>query len=421
MTYLNTTPIFNYHISGVSEPITKQSSLWNTPFLGKGADGIFLHEYFELAEKFIKSNNCLINYIKDIEIQDIEQISISLEKHGAFYHPAKVEVLLSISKELQCELPIESIGSIKDEQPKLSTKLSKSPILFVLNTAVSAYGLALIYNEYDTLKYLSQFDKKGYLPKVFSVETMRCRGFEIAFLVGTWFDGYKEFHLTDNSKDLIGSASTLNFWNSDGSITPYPASKYFEIYDKASEILTYFYNIKTFEHIAPWHHAAGDFIAKQLINVVDGEIDGFDVKLITIRGYKPIVEISSDDEEDIYKALLLFFLNLTLRMRIDRIDGTGRWCLVDEAVMPFILKGFFNGLKNRQIDSFVDSFKSYLSQFSHENLYQILLIMIETIDFYNTNNIHENFYENTPEIQFIKNNLKSHSEALFYSIGNILL
>ncbi|MBF0257748.1 MAG: hypothetical protein HQK62_02740 [Desulfamplus sp.] len=444
---MNSRPIFQYHISGLAELLTEDSPLWHLSISGTASGGILIHEYFEWAQKFIQANNYNvlqegIRFIlnKDCPIEALDQVDIYLEKHGAFYHPARVEV------------------SIKGH----------SPLLFVLNTAISPYGLALINNEYRIMKYLNELDDKHYLPRVFGVKTMSCRGMQISFFLATWFDGYKEFHLTKNPDKA--EIYNLHLWNGDGSVSTLSHPAYFEIYDKASEILTHFYNIKTFEHISPWHHAAGDFITKPTEQ-------GLDVKLITARGYDTIVEsvvspetchdnghalmgttkneslmsadISKDFHikdknygeneknaynqencndsgyyriEDTYKALLLFFLKLTLRMRIDRLDGTGDYCMVDADSIPFILNGFFRALENKEITttkkssekpffeklkaSFSDAFKSYLMQFSHDNLHTIFLVMTEEL------------HPDNPETSFILKNLRSHSETLFKDIHN---
>lgn len=415
---INSRPIFQYHISGLPEVLTEESPLWQIPLMGRDAGGILIHEYFDLAKKFIQSDNYSalqdgVEFILNMRlpVESFDQIDIYLEKHGAFYHPARVEV---------------------------STK-ERVPLLFVLNTAVSNHGLALIKSEYLLLKHLSALDLNNSLPKVFSAKTMECRDLKIAFFLATWFDGYREFHLTDATD--MGDKRNLHLWNSDGSTATVLYPLYFEIYEKATEILTFFYNIKSSEQICGWHHAAGDFIVKQIK-------EGFDVKLITVRDYRPIVESDSqeigdaedsnkgkkhnnenfyniENIEDTYKTLLIFFLNLTLRMRIDRVDGIGDRSLVDGRVIPFILKGFFRALEKKQriadekiadnletslINipkvSLVDGFKSYLMQFSHENLYEILLVMIDE------------YHPDNPETSFVRKILKSHSEILFYYICN---
>jgi hypothetical protein len=68
--------------------------------------------------------------------------------------------------------------------------------------------------------------------------------------------------------------------------------------------------------IFPWHHAAGDFVIR-----VDGEKTS--VKMITVRDYVPMagIETEPDSEQAILDALVIFFIHLSVRMRLDRLDG----------------------------------------------------------------------------------------------------
>lgn len=414
----NTGPVFKYHISGISGEFTDASPLWQTPLTGdihafsptdtevaftNTTNGetapLMIHEYLESAEKFLKSNRFqgVMSALstgpdKDLfhptietspskeifpsqtEPEQIAQIDIFLEKHGAFYHPARVQL------------------SMDDHSRKI----------LALNGAVSPRGLALIQREYSLLSQLNH-EKSELLPRVFGMDSIACRGMKISFFLAEWFEGYREFHLTD---DNASSPPMLHLWKGDGSVTAYSPPDYFEIYEKASEILTIFYNLKTFEQIFPWHHAAGDFIAKPTA-------EGFDVRLISARGYASMLASGEDNQdvnqEDINNALLIFFLNLSLRMRIDRQNGTGDYCLVHPDVIDFIVKGFFRALKNKKHphspkESLSKAFASYLLQFEHEGL-QLILDMIT--DAGNPKN---------PEIAFIKANLDSHSKMLSQKI-----
>ena len=89
-----------------------------------------------------------------------------------------------------------------------------------------------------------------------------------------------------------------------------------EIWRKAAYILTNFYDPKTFEEIFPWHHASGDFVA----SAVNEQLD---LKLITIRQYGPRLEFHEYSPENQVTAMALFLANLTIRMRLDRLDGVG--------------------------------------------------------------------------------------------------
>ena len=78
-------------------------------------------------------------------------------------------------------------------------------------------------------------------------------------------------------------------------------------------ILTGYFDTRSFAQIYPWHPAAGDFIAR-----IAG--DGVAVRLVAARQYGPLVGPPDLPPEE---ALLFFFLNLTLRLRVDRLDGVG--------------------------------------------------------------------------------------------------
>jgi len=102
--------------------------------------------------------------------------------------------------------------------------------------------------------------------------------------------------------------------------------------------LTLYYNVQTYDQIFPWHNGAGDFVAKF-------EEDKADVRLITVRGYGPLV--LSDEREfiDPLKALVLFFLSITVKMRIDRDDGMGKNVWADSITPLPVIDGLLEGLK----------------------------------------------------------------------------
>ncbi|SLM29752.1 hypothetical protein MTBBW1_1940079 [Desulfamplus magnetovallimortis] len=353
--------------------------------------------------------------------KEITDVDLFLEKHGAFYHPVRVKISLRG-------------GSWRT---------------FALNGALSSQGLSLIEREYNLLKKLEGKTDGHLIPHVFEFGTQECRGMTIAFFLAEWFEDYREFHLTDNSGNFAHSSEhssnssgsfadssehisnfsgkvtdspdhlsdssefdTLNLWNSDGTRIEYHRPEYFEIYEKASEILTTLYDLNTFEQVFPWHHAAGDFVAKPLDN-------GFDVKLITVRSYTSMFLSESEptfDKEEINKGLLLFLVMLSIRMRIDRIDGTGKYCLVHHDSINYILKGFFRALNLKRTDTVnyhIDyqektitlQFAEYLELFDHKALLQILDMITDTGN------------PENPEFIFIKQNIHSHAKFLSQKIG----
>ena len=80
----------------------------------------------------------------------------------------------------------------------------------------------------------------------------------MSFLLEDWFEGYHEFHI---SKDNEGKQQ-LKLWDFDHGYKNLSQEQSFEIYKKASKILTLYYDLEDFSQIFPWHHAAGDFVVK---------------------------------------------------------------------------------------------------------------------------------------------------------------
>ncbi|MGW8186753.1 MAG: hypothetical protein ACWGNK_05790, partial [Desulfobacterales bacterium] len=97
------------------------------------------------------------------------------------------------------------------------------------------------------------------------------------------------------------------------------------------------YDLETFEQIFSWHNAAGDFIVK----TDGGQID---LRLITVRKYAPLFADASGDVDTIVQAMLIFWLNLSIRIRLDRLDGVGEFGWADDDMLDAALTGFFDGL-----------------------------------------------------------------------------
>jgi len=297
-------PQLRFFLSGRTKPLEPNSKLWNLPLpvkreiAGIKADqnsslSVTYGDYFEATASFIKKNNyevilTALSYInEDIRLEQINEINISLEKHGPFYHPSKVEAVTE-----------------------------NSVIPFVLNVAVSKTGIECIHKEYFTLKKLDSEFSNSFIPSVYGQDDFICRdNLQIGMFLGEWFEGYSEFHI---SKDPSDGKEKILIWDNLNGNFFISADKATEIYRQASMIMTSFYNVHTFEQIFPWHHASGDFVVKQTG-------DSLDVKLITARQYASLFEtkVQTKDQDLIFEGLFMFLVILSIRMRLDRIDGTG--------------------------------------------------------------------------------------------------
>ena len=352
------TPRFSYFISPRETPVSQNSDLWlqslplSRHFSGENSAISLGHgEYFQTIRNFFENdgNEIICRALtrrlqQDVKAQDIREIHICLVKHGEFYHPARIEVLAHHQK-----------------------------IFFVLNVAVSETGLKTINKEYRCLLKLNDEFPICFLPEVFGFGEVASTGDrKIRMFLGHWFEGYKEFHV---SRDPSDNRNKILVWDDIRSRYYLSLEQSAELYRQAARILTYYYNVESFEQIFPWHHGAGDFVVK--IDKAD-----LDLKLISARGYAPLftnpnqLKNGEKDTELILQALLIFFLNLSIRMRLDRYDGVGDIVWADGPVVQSTLDGFFDGLALKPSvasmpDSLDNCFRYYLSVCTKEDLYEL--------------------------------------------------
>ncbi|MFH0867601.1 MAG: hypothetical protein V1904_15535 [Bacteroidota bacterium] len=386
-------PQLRFFLSGQTQPLEPNSKPWNLPlpvkreFTGIKEDqnaslSVTYGDYFEATGAFIKKNNyeviltALSCLNKNISLEQINEINISLEKHGPFYHPSKIEAVTE-----------------------------NSVIPFVLNVAVSKIGIECIHNEFSTLKKLNFEFSNSFIPAVYGYDDFIGRGnIQIGMFLGEWFEGYSEFHVSMDPSD--GKEKILIWDNSNGSFFVSEDTA-IEIYRQASRIMTCFYNVQTFEQIFPWHHAAGDFVVKQTGNSLD-------VKLVTARQYSSLFEtkVQTKDQELIFEGLLMFLLVLSIRMRLDRIDGTGDIVWADDMSVEGTIKGFWEGMiiksRSKVIPyNFIDEFRIYFQSRSENELFDLSKAIIGS------------FNQSAPDIPVIDRNLAKHSSELFHAVKNL--
>ncbi len=170
--------------------------------------------------------------------------------------------------------------------------------------------------------------------------------------------------------------------------------------------MTCYYNIDTFEQIFPWHHGAGDFILKV-------EHDNLTVKLVTVRQYAAMLDFDDGNQisdEIRMEALLLFLLNLSIRMRLDRIDGVGDIAWANDTAVEGVLKGFFSGLAlksaaNQITDSFIHQFHEYIASQTESDLFDLATALITA------------YHPQAPDIPVIQRNLDSHIRVLYQAVS----
>ena len=99
-------PHFSFFTSHSKEPVTQDSPLWQQPIplrldvLLKADDASVSHaDYFQAAQAFLKARSYDVitraasqRLDHKVRPQNIDDIRIYLEKHGAYYHPARIVI-----------------------------------------------------------------------------------------------------------------------------------------------------------------------------------------------------------------------------------------------------------------------------------------------------------------------------------------
>ena len=339
-------PTVDYFLSTAAHPIDTSHPLWDRPLpetrQGQAAaarptddtsDTVSYGRYFAAVHRFCQADGWrrMVRAVsrrlaRPVLASELRHMSIYLEKHGAIYHPARLQVTVQ-----------------------------ESPIQFVVNVAVSPAGRQTLPVEVRALQRLNHERPFGWLPTIYD-----CDAAAPPLFLADWFADFHEFHLTRPP----GSEETaVVVWDGAPSPTLLSTDQKTDVYRQAAMILTACYDPISSSQIHPWHHAAGDFVVR---------IDParLAVRLITVRGYAPLAADGSgapDTERAILDLLTSFFIHLTLRMRLDRIDGVGDVAWAPPASLAPTVQGFFQGLDltarlNDFPQDFPETFRCYFNQ-----------------------------------------------------------
>ncbi len=373
---------FKYFLYHMTHPVQEGDDLWKAPLpmnrehIQKPGEVSVTHgDIFFAIRSFLEkedfetirsavSKQAPIN--KDAV--EIEKISICLEKHGEFYHPARVEAIVN-----------------------------GIPSSFVVNAAVSDAGRSGIRQEYEILRRLGERFSCAYVPRVCQMGEVCLEGTtDIPMFIGEWFEGYNEFHM---SRDPSDNGERIAVWDPEGPffLTPEQTG---ELYQKVALILTHYYDMETFEQIWPWHHAAGDFVVRK-------EPHGIRLKLITVRGYCSLVDESAGkDPVTLLNALLVFLMSLSLRTRLDRLEGVGEMAWSPDIALLGTVAGFWEALEMKPASALLpapvaDCFRYYLSCCTERDLHELGEAILDRHN------------PSSPEMPVIQRMLKEHAVALY--------
>ena len=347
-----------------------------------------LRDYFEAIGEFLLKDQGkpLVRALeerlnRETAIDKIRKIMIRSEKHGTLYHLASVEIL------------------VNDKQTK-----------FAVSTAVSEKRKGWLTQEYAMLRFLNSSLKLPYLPDIYLKGEVKCQAGNgkhetVSMLLSEWFDDYHEWHL---SIDENNNDQKLCIWDLQNGNQYASKEEAFEIFRQASKILTLYYDTKEFSQIYPWHHAAGDFIVRT------GN-SGIDMRLTTARGYRSIIGYFSEETVNPMIAMVYFFLNLTVRMRLDKLDGVGETVWVGDFCVTAIAEGFFDAIRIMEADGRYHlgrpkDLLSLLKSFGEEEVWSLFHPL-------------RNWYRqgNPAEFRVIQANLGSHVNLLYNALQDLRL
>lgn len=306
----------------------------------------------------------------------IQHLDIIAEKHGSDYHPARVR--------------LHAMGKTRS---------------FVVNAAVTDRGKQRLSRDFRLLDLLRDRFERCFVPAVYllgdvTVHQETVHGMQVKLFLGEWLDGHSEFHVSMDN----GSPATI-VWDMERGYSTFTETDAEEVYRQAAFILTYYYDVDSGEEIFPWHHAAGDF-------VVSGSGNSLAVRLITVRQYASRWVLSDDSKTDRMQVLLLFLANLTVRMRLDRLDGVGDIVWLGQYCARGTITGFFDALWEKGHEASMDDralaeFVRFLKGVSLADLAEIFQAVVGSYD------------EEAPDVPVILDNLVDHILLVYRLIQQI--
>ncbi len=338
--------------------------------------------YLGAVKRFLEDNwdqfAHLLHECVSTDGESVSHIDIVAEKHGSEYHPARVMAE--------------------------GTDWTAS---FVVNVAINDRGKNRLTKDFQLLRELGSRFPRTFVPAAYFTGDVSVPGdddspVDLSMFVGEWLEGFYEFHLSRNEAN--GSLATV-VWDTDLGYEILPIGESESLYKQAAFILTYYYDPNRFREVFPWHHAAGDFVVSRLNG-------GLRVKLITARQYAPRLIIEQAPLENRLQALMLFIANLTVRMRLDRLDGVGEIAWANDHCVNATILGTLDGLKAKIHDEMcepglLDAFLAAAPRMSPDDVTRLMMEVVECYD------------EDAPDMPVIRRHLADHTLVVYRNFQNL--
>lgn len=387
---------FTYRLFRKARPVSLRSKLWdillpvclqsvagkqNRTCADKADKAVSYKFFFQTVQSFLKQNNyqnLMLAAARQLQrpvcSKEFHEVIVTLEKHGRFYHPCYIELIG----------PVETLA-------------------FVLNVAVSDVGQTSIALEYNTIDQLNKSFPEKYLPTVyaFGKGIAPADGKSLPMFLGEWLEGFSEFHLSFDPKTR---KNRIKVWDYDQGFFFLSSNQTIDLFRQAAKILTSYLNLDTFEHLISWHHAAGDFVVRL-------EKGRMKVRLISARRYSKLFRDLEGTEKGmslLIRGLLIFFLHLSIRIRLDRLDGTGPVVWLEKNALKGAIKGFLEVVTRKTQHAKLpvpikDAMKAVLGVLTKKGLLELLQEIAAT------------YQPESQDAKTIQTNLDQHA-ADFYQI-----
>jgi len=388
---VTTAPLFEYFLETLSQPVAPEHPAWlrllpmsrhglaePAPSGLRHDASICVRDYFQGIREFIQGSgrNAFISSLAKwgADASAAETVRIFLAKHGEYYHPARVE-----------------------------TEIKGVVFRWVVNVAVSTAGMSLLFKEFGLLEKLGREFSASYVPEVYGAgEVDTGRGRMLAMFIGQWLADFHEFHLT---RGTLGGGQALVLWDPQNGPRYLDTRQAYAVYHQVARILTHYLKLKDFAGIGAWHHAAGDFVVRL-------KEDRPEVRLITVREYLPLFltrPVSVDSVRSIklfLEALLIFLLNLSIRTRLDRLDGTGDLAWSEPVAVQATVAGMLDSLAEKAEPFELPLpmellFRRFLAACSKEDLLSLCRAIVE-----------KNYAPGSLELSLLETCLEEHAAEL---------
>ena len=374
----------SYFFSSLEGDVPVSEEMMQRPFVLRPLEN---HPFLSLGDFFYATRNFLwqgdgklllypMKGLKDPHgpMDKIQQLIIRYEKYGALYQILSAEAVAEESK--------RKYAVIAALSPEAKETLERECNL--LDRLNNRYVYALIPQIYFKDKVVSGSSGK--------TET-------IDMALSNWFEGYHEWHFSGDKNN----AETISIWNMERGYQSAARDVIREIIRQASKALTLYYDPISNHQVYPWHHGAGDFVVK-----VDEE--GVDVRLISVRGYDATISPLKGRMTDPLEPILYFFLNMTIRMRIDKSEGMGGPVWAGAFILPALLRGFLEGLQQKEEEGKIGNrirkkVLLYLRDISRKTLHEKLVRQIE-------------MYRRIDPIDFscMHEHIEAHADELYHAL-----